>query len=145
MSGKNLSNLITFILVAILLCLVDKDVRQWSREKFLLPQSVKSLLWDFKGNIIKLCTDGNKSKIRSVEKMEIGTTTPMRSTLERNNFTQRILSTSLQSTSVDWVKGIGDCIPRVRRYMDLNTTMVVSFPGSGNSMIRYLILQATGG
>ena len=136
-----------------LFCFIDKDMHQWSREKFVLPQSVRSLFWDFKGNISRLFTIGNKSKERSIDKIEIkqlykpkvSATTPSVSMLERNNFTQRILSKSLRTNSVDWAKGIGDCVPRVRRDMDINTTMVVSFPGSGNSMIRYLILQATGG
>ena len=153
LSGKNLSNLITFILVIILFCVFDKDMHQWFRKKMLLPQSVRSLFWDFKGNISRLFTNGTKSKESSIEKMEIrqlyepkiSATTPIISTLKRNNFPQRMLSKSLWSNSIDWVKGIGDCVPRVRRDLDINTTIVVSFPGSGNSMIRYLILQATGG
>ena len=42
------------------------------------------------------------------------------------------------------VRGIGDCVPWVRKNLDLHSTKVVSFPGSGNSLIRYLVLQATG-
>ena len=42
------------------------------------------------------------------------------------------------------VKGIGNCVPWVRNDVGLHPTMIVSFPGSGNSFLRYLIIQATG-
>ena len=152
--GKNVGNFITFVIVAILFCYVNKDLLQFSREKLFSSQNISSQFWDFKGNIRRLFTRGYKSKELSIQmdlskilqlpKSKTNTTTPMMLTFERNNSTQLILK-SLLRNSGDWVKGIGDCVPRVRRDVDLNTTMVVSFPGSGNSMIRYFILQATGG
>lgn len=153
--GKNVDKLITFIIVVILFCYVNKDLFQMSRKKLFLPQSVSSQFWSFKGNILRLFTRGSKPKERSIKQMglskilqlskpKINTTAPRMLTFERNNSTQWI-SKPFSGNSVDLVKGIGDCVPRVRRDIDLNTTMVVSFPGSGNSMIRYFILQATGG
>ena len=153
--GKNVGNFITFLIVAILFCYVNKDLLQLSPEKLFLSQNISSQFWDFKRNIRRIFARGNKSKEHSIKQMDlskilqlskskINTTTPMMLTFERNNSTQWI-SKSLPGNSGDWVKGIGDCVSRVRRDVDLNTTMVVSFPGSGNSMIRYYILQATGG
>lgn len=43
-----------------------------------------------------------------------------------------------------WVKGIGDCVSWLPADVNINPTKIISFPGSENSFIRYLILQATG-
>ena len=154
--GKNVGNFITFLIVAILFCYINKDLLQLFWEKFFLSRYINFQFLDFKGNIRRLFTRRNESKERSIKEIDIifktlqlskpkiNTTTSMMLTFERNSSTQWI-SKSLPSNSGDWVKGIGDCVPRVRRDIDLNTTMVVSFPGSGNSMIRHFILQATGG
>ena len=147
--SKNVGNFITFIIVAILFCYVNKDLLQLCQEKLFLSQNISSQFWDFKGGIRRIFARGNVSKERSIKQMLqlsksiINATTPLMLTFERNSSTQ-LISKSLPSNSGDWVKGIGDCVPRVRRDVDLNTTMVVSFPGSGNSMIRYFILQETG-
>ena len=68
----------------------------------------------------------------SVPKTDIGKESSQRNSVLPSNESNR------------WVKGIGECVPWLPAGVNIKETQIISFPGSGNSFICYMILQATG-